>query len=149
MRKVAIPKLEFSQWYKWENRNRYQLKICSGVYLIAISTKNLENEKPLFSDVVYIGMTKRKQGLQGRWRDFQRAINGGEGHSGGKTIFKDKGSYHVWIEKLYVSAMGIECNAIKPTSEDYIKMGWVAFLEYEAFAQFYKEVGGHPKYNTQ
>jgi len=149
VRKVAIPELEFSLWYKWENRNMYQQREYPGVYLIAISNKNLENQNPLFSDVVYIGMTKRKQGLRGRWQDFQKAINGGEGHSGGKAIFKDKGPYQNWAEKLYVSAMSIICNVMNPTSDDYIKMGWIAFLEYEAFAKFYEEVGGHPKYNTQ
>ena len=54
-----------------------------------------------------------------------------------------------WVEKLYVSAMVIECNVREPTSEDYIRMGWVAFLEYDGFAKFSTEIGGHPKYNKK
>ncbi len=149
MRKVSIPKLEFSPWYKWEKRNSYPLCNYPGVYLIAITKQELEGKKPCFQDVVYIGMTKQKNGLKGRWQNFQSAISGKEGHSGGIAIYNEKGAYEEWTEKLYVSAMRIKCNVINSTSVDYIKMGWVAFLEYDAFAKYAEEVGGHPKYNTQ
>lgn len=149
MRQVSIPKLNFSPWYSWENRNQYPLGSYPGIYLVAISNKALEGTMPVFSDVVYIGMTLAQKGLKGRWGQFQRCLRGGEGHSGGKRVFEDKGHYDKWREKLYVSAMGIECNVKEPTSEDYIKMGWVAFLEYDGFAKFASEVGGHPKYNKK
>lgn len=149
MRQVSIPELNFSPWYSWENRKRSPIRNWPGVYILSISTKQLEDTIPSFSDVVYIGMTVRKEGLRGRWGDFDRSIRGGGGHSGGKRVFEDKGHYDKWREKLYVSAMGIECNVKKPTSEDYIKMGWVAFLEYDGFAKFASEVGGHPKYNKK
>ena len=150
MRKVDIPKLDFSPWYRWENRNRIPLGNCPGVYLISISKKDLQDVLPSFSDVVYIGMTLGKKGLKERWRKLDRCIRGVKGyHSGGMRIFEDKGHYEKWVGKLYVSAMVIECNVREPTSEDYIRMGWVAFLESDGFAKFSTEIGGHPKYQTR
>jgi hypothetical protein len=150
MRQVSIPELNFSPWYSWENRKRYPLSNLPGVYIIAICKKELEGKIPSFSDVVYIGMTVRREGLIGRWGDLNRCIcRGGGYHSGGERIFRDKGYYKNWHEKMYVSGIGIECNVKEPTPEDYIKMGWVAFLEYDGFAKFAAEVGGHPKYNKK
>lgn len=149
MRDVAIPELKFSKWYAWENRTRYPLVDYPGVYLISISSNShLEGQEPRFEDVVYIGMTKSKNGLRGRWQQFFNAIKGREGHSGGKTVYRDKGHYSTWPDYLYVAAMGVKCDVINPTDHDYIRMGWVVYLECEAFAQYYQRVGGHPKYNT-
>jgi len=149
VRQVDIPELHFSPWYRWENRNQYQLRNYPGVYLIAISNQELEGDEPLYADVVYIGMTNRQEGLRARWNEFQSAIKGGEGHGPGKRIFGEKGHYQEWSETLYVSGMGIKRDDSPSTREYYIKRGWVAFLEQEAFAEFCTEVGGHPKYNKQ
>jgi len=150
MRNFSIPQLEFSTWYKWENRNQYPLKKYPGVYLISISVRNnLEGNKPQFKEVVYIGMTNSQGGLAGRWNQFNSSIRGKNRHSGGNTIYKEKGYYENWEEWLYVAAMGVECNVKKPKEEDYMKMGCVAFLEYEAFAKYYSEAGSHTKYNKK
>lgn len=150
MRQVSIPELKFSPWYRWENREEYPLANCAGVYLIAISKKDLEGVVPSFADVVYIGITVAKKGLKGRWGQLDKCVRGLKGyHSGGKTIYKDKGNYEMWAERLYVSGMGIECDVSTPTPQDYHKMGWVAFLEYDGFAKFASEIGGHPKYNKR
>ena len=47
--------------------------------------------------------------------------------------------------------MPIECNTETPDQTDLIKMGWVAFLEYEAFSEFYSEMPKNkkPKFNTK
>lgn len=149
MRKVLIPKLKLSSWYKWENRSDYDMKNFPGIYFLAITTKNLEGTKPKWCDVVYIGMTNSKGGLASRWQQFANSINGKEGHSGGKTIFADLGNYKKWRKNLYVSAMGINCNVATQKPDDYKKMGWIAFLEYDAFAEYAKTIGGHPKYNKK
>lgn len=122
-----------------------------GVYLISITPNNeLAGEEPSFEDVVYIGMTNSRQGLCGRWNQFSRAALGNGKHSGGKRVYLDKGRYDTWNDNfLYIAAMSVKCDVKKPTNEDYIKMGWVAYLEYEAFACYYKNVGGHPKYNKR
>ena len=52
---------------------------------------------------------------------------------------------------MYVAAMPIDCNVANPTDVDYLKMGWFNYLEYEAFAEFYRHCPkrGKPKYNTR
>jgi hypothetical protein len=150
MREITLPELKFSTWYKWENRGEYNLKKYPGVYIISITEKNnLEGTKPYWRDAVYVGMTTSKKGLAGRWRQFDRSIKGKNGHSGGTSIFKAKGKYDLWEEHLYVAAMGIECDPVNPTGKDYLKMGWIVYLEYEAFAFYYRAVGGHPIYNKK
>ena len=150
MRAIHLPKLTFSSWYSWEGRTEYALRKYPGVYLLSISEKrDLHGQQPFWYDVSYIGRTNSQGGLVSRWRQFDRSIKGGRGHSGGKTVFQHLGPYPEWSRNLYVAAMGVECDPRTPTHDDYIRMGWVAFLEYEAFALFHKEVGRHPQYNKQ
>jgi hypothetical protein len=150
MRNISFPPLQFSEWYEWTNRNNYPMKDFPGVYLISITPKSdLAGKKPNFEDVVYIGMTNSRRGLRGRWMQFFNAVLGNGKHSGGKRVFSDKGHYETWSDYLYVAAMSVDCNVINPTDEDYIKMGWVTYLEYEAFACYYRSVNGHPEYNKR
>ncbi len=152
MRNIKIPCLKFSKWYKWENKNEYHLKKYPGVYIISITDKNnLEGIQPNLQDVVYVGMTHSQKGLAGRWQQFNSSIKGNGGHSGGNTVYEQIGHYDNWPQNLnlYVAAMGIECDVRNRTADDYISMGWVAYLEYEAFAKFYKVVGEHPRFNTR
>jgi hypothetical protein len=149
MRTIKIPELKFSNWMKWDERDGYELKYFPGVYIISVTNKVLSEKYPSWNDVVYIGMTISVGGLASRWRQFDRSINGKFGHSGGNSVYEDLGTYKKWRRSLYVGAMGIECNVEEPSEEDYIKMGWVAFFEYEAFSQYFNEMGKHPKYNKQ
>jgi hypothetical protein len=149
MREELIAKLKFSPWYKWENKSKYDKKYCPGIYLLAITTKDLEGTKPKWTDVVYIGRTTSKGGLTSRWQQFASSTRGKGGHSGGYTIYEHLGHYKKWRKTLYVSAMGIKCDVTSQKPNDYRKMGWIAFLEYDAFAKYARAVGGHPKYNTQ
>jgi hypothetical protein len=96
-------------------------------------------------------MTNSQEGLRGRWHQFFNAIRGKTGHSGGNTVFNALGHYDGWTQGLFVAAMPIECNVKNPDDADLIKMGWVAYLEYEAFAECCRNTKGHckPKYNTR
>jgi len=143
-------KLQLSSWYKWTNRLDYPLRKYPGVYCISITEKeNLEGTNVGWGDVVYIGMTNSRGGLQSRWRQFHNSITGKYGHSGGNTIFKRLGHFDTWQLYLYVAAMGKKVNTADPSADEYRKMGMVAYLEYEAFAQYFEAVGGHPKYNKR
>ena len=146
-----MPKLSYSPWVPWEERNRIDSSKYPGIYLIAISTKDLSGLSPSYKDVVYIGITNSKQGLKGRWQQFFNSIRGKSGHSGGNTVYRHLGHYDNWPKKLFVSSMPIECNTETPDQTDLIKMGWVAFLEYEAFSEFYSEMPKNkkPKFNTK
>lgn len=58
----------FSNWYKWKNRNDAENIKFPGIYIIAVSTKNLESE--IFnwlSEIKYVGMTNSMAGLKGRF----------------------------------------------------------------------------------
>lgn len=151
MRKIEIPRMEFHPWHKWGDRKNIPKCGMPGVYVIAISEKDLEGCSVDWVDVSYIGMTNSQEGLYGRWKQFFNSIRGKKGHSGGKSIFSDLGHYNSWSKSLYVSAMPIECNVITPSKDDLIKMGWVSYLEYEAFSEFKKNVStqGKPQYNSR
>lgn len=145
-----MPEMEFSMWYEWDHRHSYTHRCRPGVYLIAITNrKNLAGTQTKWKDVVYIGMTNSVNGLAGRWYQLDRTIKGGHGHSGGKSMRKALGDYGTWDKKVYVAALPVDCDVATGTPEDYIKMGWVAFYEYEAFSEYAKAVGGHPKYNKR
>lgn len=117
--------------------------------MIAITSKNITGEKVNFSDVSYIGMTNSQKGLHGRLSQFDRAIRGLRGHTGGKSVYKKFGDYYGWPahRKLFVCTRAVEFSTKNPTPKDYINMGKVAYLEYAAFARFCKR---HPsKYKPE
>ena len=151
MRNKEIPPLSFSPWFAWEDRSKVPLSKMPGIYLISITLKDLKGETTKWEDVSYIGMTNSRKGLLGRWQQFFNSITGKRGHSGGNKVYKNMGHYDDWDHKLFVSAMPIECNVKNPNNLDLIKMGWVAFLEYEAFAEFYNHFPKKvkPEYNTK
>jgi hypothetical protein len=148
MRKLEIPKLRFSSWFAWSDRTDFPNAKYPGVYLIAITQRNIARCYPRWCDVVYIGMTISRGGLAARWQQFFRSIQGGEGHSGGKTIYAELGEYSSWRKKLYVAAKTIDCNVAKPRPRDHRRMGWVAYFEHEAFAKYQEMTGDvRPRFN--
>jgi len=151
MRSVSIPEMKFCPWFAWENRRQVPLCKMPGIYLLSITRRNLEGLSPKWADVSYIGMTNSRQGLVGRWQQFFDAVREKRGHSGGNTVCADLGHYDSWKKKLFVAAMPIECSVRAATERDLIKMGWVAYLEYEAFAAFRRHLPARrsPRYNTR
>jgi hypothetical protein len=150
MRKVEIPALQFSNWYHWNRRSEFPDNKFPGVYLISVTSRSdLHGLSIGWKLVSYIGMTIAKGGLSSRWRQFDRAIRGGIGHSGGRAVYQEMGPYPESGYNVYVAARVIECNQQFPSEKDYLKMGWVAFYEFEAFSMYHKKVGGHPRYNKR
>ncbi|MET2989962.1 hypothetical protein [Herbaspirillum seropedicae] len=148
MRSIKVPRMKFCPWFSWEDRKDIPLSEMPGIYLLSITKKNLAGSLPDWKDVSYIGMTNSRQGLIGRWQQFFNSIRGTPGHSGGNAVFDDLKHYDQWDKKLFVAAMPIECNVVSPSKQDLIKMGWVAYLEYEAFAKCVAS-NSKPKYNTR
>lgn len=146
-------RLKFSNWILWENRKKYAQRNNPGIYMISITNKNLQGKKVNFKDVSYIGMTNSHGGLISRWKQFDNSIHNKScpGHSGGRKVYKELGSYDKWTKKLHVCAMPIKCNVNKKnrTPEDLIKIGEIAYLEYKALSEFKKTQGKEPKYNTK
>ncbi len=151
MRRVEMPDLKFTPWFTWETRRKMPLCEMPGVYLLAITRKNLEGQVIQWADVSYIGMTNSRQGLAGRWQQFFNSIRGKHGHSGGNTVFSDLGDYNSWRKKLFVAAMPVKCDVTTASEQDLIKMGQVAYLEYAAFAAFRRHFSARekPQYNKR
>lgn len=151
---IEKPTLKFSNWINWENRNIFHKSKYPGIYAIAITDKDLNNKIFTWQDVVYIGMSTSRKGLEDRWYFLNNAIRNkpNNHHSGGKRMYKILGNYENWNKKMFVAAQIIPCNVNKNkgrTPEDLIKMGWVAFLEYEALAKYKEITGNEPSFNEK
>ena len=142
MSNVAIPSLSFGPWTRWNDRHSIDGSDYPGVYVLRIGNSRFIGRKAKVADCHYIGMTNSRKGLKGRWGQFDRAIRGKRGHSGGNLIYSKLGHYDDWPKRLFVAAMPVICQTVDPTSRDYRLMGIVAYLEYEAFAVFRRS---HPK----
>lgn len=150
MPKIDVPKLKFSSWHKWVDRNSIKDVDQPGVYLLAISSVNLVEVSSDYKNVSYIGMTVSKKGLKGRWQQLDRSLRGLGGHSGANSIFAKLGEISGWSrKKLYVAAFPVPCNAAESTADDLRIKGKVCYLEYEAFAQFFERQHKKPYYNTR
>jgi hypothetical protein len=153
MRPVMIPELQFGSWQPWAQRKSTVKGYLPGVYVISITNKELTGQPVDWADVSYIGMTRSQSGLAGRWKQFDDAIRKPTGmHSGGNSVFATFGPYEGWKERLFVAAMPIECNTWKPSVDDTLKMGWIGYLEYEAFAKYRehcKDRALRPRFNRQ
>lgn len=151
MRKILVPRLQFGVWTPWEDRATIKNAQYPGVYMMCVSRKRLNGRVSKIGDCHYIGMTISKRGLRGRWGQFNSAVNGKGGHSGGNAAYSHLGHYANWQKPLYVSSMPVMCNVTDPTPENLKLMGAVAYLEFEAFAEFrrLRPRLKKPKYNTK
>lgn len=145
---LTVPELDFPSWVAWEDRMSLSGVEYPGVYLVALSTQSLVRVAPQWEVVSYIGMTNSVGGLISRWQQFDRAVRGKGGHSGGNLMFKRKGHRETWEEELFVTAKAVECEVSRAAPEDLHQMGIVAYLEYDAFARYSARVGGRPPFNT-
>ncbi len=150
MRDITFPRLRFSRWYAWNRRDEYLHVHRPGVYIIYITKRpRLHLKKSDLYKASYIGMTVSKGGLRSRWRQFDRAVRGLGGHSGGNAIYKEKGNYKKWTESLYVAALSVDIRVSQPRPSDYREMGKAAYLEYDALARYFRRHGKLPPFNTK
>ena len=151
MRKIIVPKLSFGPWTRWDDRNSVVDASYPGVYLLRVGNNRFLGKNAEVSQSHYIGMTNSQKGLKGRWSQFDRAIRGKRGHSGGNLIYSQLGYVDDWPKRLFVAAMPIICKTKDPTPKDYRLMGIVAYLEYEAFSMFRRACPRlkKPRFNTR
>lgn len=127
----------FLQWQKWENRNILENIKYSGIYIIAISPRNLESEKfSWLSEIAYVGMTNSATGPKGRFKQFDNTIIGKTGHGGADKFRYNHQNYTTLIENLYVSVVPFKCDVKSNNPEDLEIMGKVAKFEYDCFAKY-------------
>ena len=141
---------EFSKWAKWLERDQLSRLKWPGVYVLAISGRDISGEVfEWFEDITYIGMTNAQGGLKGRLQQFDRTIGGKEGHGGACRFCHKHGDYKVLVRKLYVCVKPIECDVKSGLAKDFRRMGEVAKLEYDCFAEYVQRFGGLPEFNDK
>jgi len=141
---------KFSVWYKWENRNNAKDIKFPGVYIIAISEKNLENQKfEWIKEIKYVGMTNSIKGLKSRLRQFDNTIRGKRGHGGADRFRYKHQHYDELIDKLYVSVFPFQCDVESNSPKDLRNMGEVAKFEYDCFAKYVELFNELPEFNDK
>ncbi len=138
-----------TSWYKWTDRKKITLKNQPAVYFIAISDVDLSGQTfSLLPEIVYIGMTISRSGLNGRLNQFEKAIKGSNNVHGGaeRVRFKHKNADFL-SKKTYVSAYLFPLSVKRDTANDWrIKAACVA-KEYSSFADYIDLFGVLPEFN--
>lgn len=89
--------LNFSRWVEWENKDMLGDSLNEqGLYMLAHFEHNVPETVDLVPEIVYIGITGKKdtsdKTLRKRLSEFNSVVNGNaENHSGGKTYFRKFG----------------------------------------------------------
>jgi len=137
----------FTNWVKWEDRNKLEGIKYPGIYCIAVSDKIL-NEFNFIQDLVYIGMTNSKGGLKSRLRQFDATIRKIRTHHGGADRFLYQYEDYAAIkDNIYVAICSFKCDNKNPTPKDLRIMGEVAKCEYVCWAIYIENNGRYPKFN--
>jgi len=140
----------FSKWAKWPKRGQLLGLKSPGVYILAISTKNLSGcDFKWTPDVKYIGMTNSQAGLKGRLKQFDNTIRGREGHGGARRFRYKHKNYDSLTKKLYVCIYAIECDVKSNSPKDLRAMGEVAKLEYLCIAEYVQCYKCLPEFNDK
>lgn len=140
----------FSNWAKWNERNVLDKDKSPGVYIIALSNKDIAGKA--FSwrkEIIYVGMTNAQGGLMSRLKQFDNTIKGKNGHGGGKRVRKKYQDYENLCSQLYVSVCSYKCNVKSNNPTDLRIMGDVVKYEYECFAVFVENFKQLPEFNDK
>ena len=140
----------FSKWAKWPERGKLPGLNSPGIYILAITTKNLSDCVFKWTPgVKYIGMTNSQAGLKGRLQQFDYTIRGKEGHGGARRFRYKHKNYDSLTKKLYVCICAIECNVKSKSPKDLRAMGEVAKLEYSCLAEYVQRYKDLPEFNDK
>lgn len=139
---------KFSNWTKLSEIGK--LDKFPGVYIIAYSEKNISG-KPFKKEIIYIGMTNSRGGLQRRLTQFDNTLrNNANNHSGARRIRERYSNYDKLAKKLYISTQTFKCNVLSDQAKDFLIMGDVVKHEYTCFAEYIKRFrNGLPKFNKR
>jgi hypothetical protein len=130
-----------------------------GVYLIAYSGRNLEDQPIVLEDIFYVGMSNSDGGVRERLRGFINGIEKYRSHSGAKRFYKlyaQQQPFSIFSranggKQFFVASISIPCEVTKAkrTSDDLRKMGEVARLEYYVLAHIKNILGTEPELNKK
>lgn len=135
------PKIRFSRWFRWKERDRIENSDKPGVYMLSkFGTVPSGRADPLNLNIVYFGETC-SQSLKERWNQFNRsAFYAKPGHSGGrsyKEVYGDKGS------DLYVAAMPVMF------AREDLRSAFIKFAERKLILDFVMRLKKLPKCNRK
>ncbi len=139
----------FSDWLPWQERRELPGKYCPGVYIVALSERNLAG-KPFSwrKEIVYIGVTNAVGGLIGRLAHFDDTISGKKlRHGGADRVRYKHRKYSSLSERLFVSVASFDCDVGSKLPDDFRIMGKVVEFEYLCFAQYAEKFGRLPEFN--
>lgn len=141
---------QFTSWVHWKNRAELSGLAYPGVYVIAISKKDMAGTPFSWEpNIAYVGMTNAKGGLKSRLYQFDVTIKGGRGHGGAHRFRFKHPKYDSLVQNLYVAVRLFQCQVTSDKPDDFRIMGDVAKFEYECFA-LYVEAHGHlPEFNDK
>jgi hypothetical protein len=142
--------MKFSDWIEWPDRNKLANLQYPGIYAIAYSKHNINNNCfDWIEEIVYIGMTNAKDGLRSRLKQFDNTIIGKEGHGGAKRVRYKYKDYDDLIKHLYVAVYPFKCDVTSIKEKDLRIMGKVVECEYICFAEYIKRFGILPEFNDK
>lgn len=141
---------DFSIWSNWKRKNELENIRFPGVYIIAISEKDMHDFDFYWSNkIIYVGMTNSKKGLKGRLYQFDNTILGKQEHGGAHRVRYKYQNYEALVKNLYVSVAPIICDVTSASPSDLRKMGEIAKFEYDCIAQFVELYNKLPEFNDK
>jgi len=138
---MGLPKIEFSSWLKWTERNGIEDSDKPGVYMLSkFKMAPPPVADPLDENVIYFGETCN-QSLRERWVQFDAsAFQLKRGHSGGKTY---RGTYGDDGSDLYVAAMPVKLE------DEVLRSQFIRFAERKLILDFVVRWKRLPKCNRK
>ncbi len=145
-----MPQKRFTKWFKWKERNSIDKCKQPGVYAIAISKIRVSGKVFKWDKkIVYFGMTNSKGGILARINQFDRTIQGKDGHGGAYRVINKYSNYKTLVPKLYVSICPFDCDVTSNKPKDLNTMGEVAKFEYVCFAKYVHKFKRLPEFNDK
>lgn len=144
--------MRFSNWVKFEQRDKLKNATFPGLYAMAISTKNIADTRfKWIEEISYVGFTNAVGGLRGRLNQFDNTLRdkSGPGHGGAQRIRGRYPNGNALARKLYVAICPFKCNVSTNKPKDLRVMGDVVRAEYLAFAKYVTLFGGLPEFNDK
>lgn len=136
------------KWFKWANRSQIDNFQEPGIYYIALSDTDIAGQDfKYIKEIIYIGMTISKQGVQGRLNQFKRAMNKNDGVHGGAERVRFK---HKDIEEFFKNVfIAVKSFPLSHTNEiaDWRQKGECVKHEYVSFADYMERFGKLPEFN--
>jgi hypothetical protein len=145
-------RMKFSQWVKFDDRERLENMAWPGVYAIAISRTNIAGTAFRYrKEIVYFGFTNSASGVGGRLNQFNNTLRDrrGPGHGGAQRFRHQYANGDALAKILYVSVCSFKCDVSSNAPKDLRKMGNVVRAEYLAFAEYAELYGRLPRYNDK